>query len=248
MRGTGMIAAMDAYFDCVSGAAGDMLLAALLDAGGSRATLDRAVAALELTGEARITVSRVEKRGVAALHVDVAVTDAEPHRHPPEILERIGRAPLSQPVLDRSRRAFELLVDAEAEAHGTAREHVHLHEVGAVDAMVDVVGSFALMEELGVDRAWCSAIPYCEGTIPSAHGRLELPAPATRAILARAGAHLTLREGVRDKELITPTGAAILATCASFEPVQIAAERHGVGAGRADLPWPNIVRVDLGTV
>jgi pyridinium-3,5-bisthiocarboxylic acid mononucleotide nickel chelatase len=238
---------MDACFDCVSGAAGDMLLAALLDAGGTRATLDGAVAALGLSGDARVEVTRVSKGGVPALHVDVRVAAGEPHRHPPEILARIERAPLPPRVRERSLHAFDLLIDAEAKAHGVDRDHVHLHEVGATDAMIDVAGAFALLEELGVERAWCGPIPYCAGTIMSAHGRLDLPAPATRAILDAAGARLVLREAVRDRELITPTGAAVLATCARFEDASLAhVEREGAGAGTIDLPWPNVVRVTLG--
>jgi pyridinium-3,5-bisthiocarboxylic acid mononucleotide nickel chelatase len=238
--------AMDAYLDCVSGAAGDMLLAALLDAGAPLDALDDVVIKLELTGEAGVDVGPVRKGDIDATYVEVRVADDVPHRHPSEILTRIDRAPLPERVRARARRAFELLVEAEAKAHGVPQEHVHFHEVGGVDAMIDVVGSFALMEELGVDRAWCSPIPYCEGTITAAHGPIPLPAPAAAAVLAQAGATLVKREGVRDKELITPTGAAILAAVATFAPVELRTVREGVGAGRATLPWPNVVRVRLG--
>jgi uncharacterized protein (TIGR00299 family) protein len=233
-----------AYFDCLSGASGNMLLGALLDAGARRETLDAAITALGLGDAARVRVERRAKGDVDATYVEIDVVEPGPWRTVAEIDDVIARAPLDEGVRERSRLAFRLLGQAEARAHGVPQESVRLHEAGAVDAIIDVVGSFVLAEELGAEAFYASSIPLCRGTIETDHGTLPLPAPATANILEAVAAPTFYRDG--DAELVTPTGAAIIAACAVFESPELRAETQGYGAGTADLPWPNVTRVVVG--
>ncbi|MHB8507811.1 MAG: nickel pincer cofactor biosynthesis protein LarC [Candidatus Dormibacteria bacterium] len=235
-----------AYFDCLSGASGNMVLGALLDAGASRASVDTAIAALGLAGAASLVVERRQRGGIGATHVEVTVTRPQAWTRVSEIDRIIAEAPLDEGVRERSRLAFRLLGDAEARAHGVSVDDVHLHEVGAVDAVVDVVGSFAAADDLGIEAFYASALPYCEGETTSAHGVISLPAPATLLILEAAGAATYRKDG--GYELVTPTGAAIIAACATFESPRLELEREGFGAGTAELPWPNVLRVAIGEV
>jgi uncharacterized protein (TIGR00299 family) protein len=156
----------------------------------------------------------------------------------------INGADLDEGVRERSLLAFRLLADAEAQAHDVRIEQVRLHEAGALDAVIDVVGTFALAEELGVTAFYASALPLCEGVTTSEHGQIPLPAPATLRILKAVGAPTYRQEG--DAELVTPTGAAILGACATFDTPDIEPEREGFGAGTTDLDWPNVLRVVVG--
>jgi uncharacterized protein (TIGR00299 family) protein len=222
-----------------------MILGALLDAGARRETLDGAVAALGLSEAARVRVERRLKGDVDAAYVDIEVLQPGPWRTVAEIDEVIAAAPLDEGVRERSRLAFRLLGAAEARAHGVPADKVRLHEAGAVDAIIDVVGSFVLADELGAEAFYSSAMPLCHGTVESDHGTLPLPAPAAANILDAVGAPTFYRDG--DAELVTPTGAAIVGACASFEPAQLGAIAHeGYGAGTADLEWPNVLRIAVG--
>jgi uncharacterized protein (TIGR00299 family) protein len=233
-----------AYFDCLSGASGNMLLGAFLDAGARRETLDSVVTALGLGDAARVNVKRRLKGDIDATYVDIDVLEPGPWRTVAEIDGVIASAPLDEGVRERSRLAFRLLGAAEARAHGVPQDQVRLHEAGAIDAIIDVVGSFVLADELGAAAFYSSALPLCRGTIETDHGTLPLPAPAVVNILEAVGAPTFLKEG--DAELVTPTGAAIVGACAAFESPDIAAEHEGFGAGSADLPWPNVTRVVVG--
>jgi uncharacterized protein (TIGR00299 family) protein len=161
-----------------------------------------------------------------------------------EIDQVIATAPLDQGIRERSRLAFRLLGQAEARAHGVSQDKVRLHEAGAVDAIIDVVGSFVLADDLGAEAFYASAIPLCRGSIETDHGIMPLPAPATVNILEAVGAPTFYKEG--EAELVTPTGAAIVGACAVFASPRVSAEHEGFGAGTADLPWPNVVRVVVG--
>ena len=168
-----------AYFDCFSGAAGDMILAALVHAGLPLDELQAAVARLRLPG-VRLEARRVQRRGLAATHVNVAVSgDDHAHRHLPDILALIGQAGLSAGVVERATRIFTRLAQAEAAVHGIPVEKVHFHEVGAADAIVDVVGACVGLEALQIERVVCSPIPTGSGTVECEHGLLPVPAPAT---------------------------------------------------------------------
>jgi pyridinium-3,5-bisthiocarboxylic acid mononucleotide nickel chelatase len=233
------------YLDCVGGLAGDMLLAALLDAGANVETLRSVPEALGLEG-VEIAIERVERQGVGALHVSVHVPVGDhEHRRYAAIRAIVEEAGLPPRARSQALDAFARLADAEARIHGVPVDDVHFHELGAVDTLVDVCGAFVLLDDLGVDRVACSQLPFARGLTRAAHGVLPLPAPATLALLE--GAPLV---GVEtEAELVTPTGAAIAATVVetwgSLPPLVL--ERVGYGAGTADFPdRPNVVRVVLG--
>lgn len=233
-----------AHFDCLSGASGNMLLGAFLDAGARLETLTATVAALGLADVADVQASQRMKGSLRATHVEIEVKQAMPWRQVGEIDALIAGSALDEGVKERSRLAFRLLAAAEARAHGVSPDRVRLHEAGAVDAVIDVVGTFALAEELGVEAFYSSALPLSDGETESAHGRIPLPAPATVNILESVGAPTYRKAG--GAELVTPTGAAILGACARFESPRLEAEVEGYGAGTADLDWPNVLRLTVG--
>jgi len=235
-----------AYFDCFGGAAGDMILAALLHAGLSPTVLERVVAALGLKG-VTLEVSTVRRGELSATHLQVRIDPAREHhhRHLPEILALIERAPLSAAVRQQAARVFRRLAEAEASVHGIPVEKVHFHEVGADDALVDIVGACAGLEALDIAGVQCSPIPTGFGTITCAHGVLPVPAPATAELLR--GVPLT--ECNEAAELTTPTGAAILTTLATrFGPLpSMRLVAIGYGAGmRENQTRANVLRVLVG--
>jgi uncharacterized protein (TIGR00299 family) protein len=234
-----------AYLDCVGGLAGDMLLAALLDAGAELETLRSVPSALGIEG-ARIDVERVERQGIGALHVRIDAPDEDEHRDYAHIRELVAAADLPEDARANSLEAFRRLAEVEGGIHGVPPDEVHFHELGSLDALVDVCGAFVLLDELGIDRVVSSPLPFSRGLVTAAHGVLPLPAPATLGLLE--GAALV---GVEtEAELVTPTGAAIAATVVDewgqLPPLTL--DRVGYGAGTRDLPdRPNVVRVVLGT-
>jgi uncharacterized protein (TIGR00299 family) protein len=222
-----------------------MLLAALLDAGAETERLRDIPAELGLDG-VEIEVRRVERHGVGALHVDVRTGDEAPERRWPEIDELVRGSALPDEVKARSLHVMARLAGAEAKVHGTGLDEVHLHELGAVDTLVDVCGAITLLGELGVDEVLCSPLPFARGLTRAAHGTLPLPAPATLELLQGAPLLGVETEG----ELVTPTGAALASTLASGWglPPLFVLGRVGYGAGTAELPdRPNVVRALLGT-
>ena len=233
-----------AYLDCVGGLAGDMLLAALLDAGAELESLRRVPAALGIDG-VEIGVERVERQGIGALHLRIAAADDHAHRSYGEIRGLVEAADLPERARTRSLDAFRRLAEVEGGIHGVPPDDVHFHELGSLDTLVDVCGAFVLLDELGVERVASSPLPFARGFVNAAHGVLPLPAPATLGLLE--GAALV---GVdTEAELVTPTGAAIAATIVeewgALPPLTL--EAVGYGAGTKDLPdRPNVVRVVLG--
>lgn len=238
------MAARVCYLDCVGGLAGDMLLAALLDAGGDEARL-RAVPSLLGLDRVEIAVERVERQGIGALHVKVSGDADTDHRHYGEIRQRVEAANLADRAKALALDAFARLAEVEAGIHGVPVEDVHFHELGGVDTLVDVCGAFVLLDDLHVERVACSPLPFARGLTRAAHGVLPLPAPATLALLE--GAPLV---GVEtEAELVTPTGATIAATVVDEwgSLPSLTLERVGYGAGAADFPdRPNVVRVVIG--
>ncbi len=233
------------YFDGFSGASGDMINAALLDLGVSLSRLKEGIGALRL-GAVDVEVRPVNRCGLRALKFDVRVGEArQRQRHLPQILDLIGRAPLPQPVIDMACRVFRRLGEAEARAHGIPLEQVHFHEVGAVDAIVDVVGACLGFHLLGVERFISSALNVGRGMASSTHGPMPVPAVATAELLKGAPIYSTDLEA----ELVTPTGAAIISTvCESYGPLPVMRlERVGYGAGTKEFDqWPNVLRLLLG--
>ena len=236
-----------AYVDCFSGASGDMIFGALLDAGLSLDSLRAALAGLPLAGYA-LDVERVTRAGIAATKLHVRLDDTpQPHRTLADILDILDHSGL--PAEDRARagRVFRALAEAEGQVHGIDALDVHFHGVGAVDAIVDVTGVVAGLRLLGVEEVYVSPLPLGSGTACAAHGVLPVPAPATLALLAAAGAPLGPGADEPRMELVTPTGAALLTTLGRFGRPAMTLTRIGAGAGGRDLPdRPNVLRVWLG--
>lgn len=237
-----------AYVDARFGAAGDMLLGAALDAGADLDAVREALGALPIEGWS-LDVRSVRRAGFAATKADVAVETPQPSRTAGEIVAMIETAALPARVRERAVATFELLGSAERAVHGTPEgEDAHLHEVGGVDAIVDVVGTFAALEALEVERICASGLPAGGGTARAAHGRLPVPAPAVLEMAARSGATLLAAQpGEPASELVTPTAMAILGAVADFERPELRLERAGIGAGTRDPEgWPNVVRLWIG--
>ncbi len=221
-----------------------MFLGALLDAGLSLETLTSALMALPVEGY-RITLETFHDRGIRGSHLDVILTEQEqPTRHLSDITALLHASTLPPRVRDTALAIFQRLAEAEATVHGSSIEEVHFHEVGAVDAIVDITGAAIGIEELEITQLYASPLPLTTGHVKTAHGLLPVPAPATLEILRRVEA--PWRPCPVEGELVTPTGAAILATLARFETPAIAIERVGYGFGRKRLPWPNCLRLCLG--
>ena len=236
-----------AYLDCFSGISGDMLLGALVDSGASLEALRAELSSLPLEGY-RLTAERVTRAGVTATKVDVVLDDApQPHRRLADVLAIVDESRLPAADKDAVSRIFRRLADAEARVHGTTPEEVHFHEVGAVDAVVDVAGAVVGLRLLGVEALHCSALAVGSGSARAAHGRIPVPGPATALLLADVEA--PLRDGTDEPqmELVTPTGAAILAELARFSRPAMTLLRVGSGAGSRDIPnRPNVLRLFLG--
>lgn len=233
-----------AYFDCFSGASGDMLLGALLDAGLTLEQLESDLQALGLA-DYHLQVERRADHGITGIKFDVVdASQAHPLRHLGVIREIIGGADLPAEVAQKSLVVFERLAQAEAHIHGTDMEEVHFHEIGAVDTLIDVVGFCLAVYRLGIAEVYSSALPVGQGTIQTEHGLLPVPAPATLELLASAGAPIV--PGKAAGEMVTPTGAAILSTLARFERPTMRVQRVGYGFGNKRFAWANVVRVWIG--
>jgi uncharacterized protein (TIGR00299 family) protein len=233
-----------AYFDCFSGISGDMTLGALVDAGCSADQLRSELQALQVPGW-NLTTEKVWKNGMSATYVRVTTEDQQKHRSLSTILAILKNSPLVPAVRDRASAIFQKLGEAEAHVHDAPIEKVHFHEVGAVDAIVDIVGACVGFHALGIERFACSPLNVGGGTAQMAHGLLPVPAPATAKLLQGAP---TFSNGVQ-RELVTPTGAAIIATlCDTYGPQPpMTVSAIGYGAGTADLEsQPNVVRIMIG--
>ncbi len=233
-----------AYCDCYSGLSGDMFLGALVDAGLPVETLREQIARLGFPEAVEIRAAETHKGALRACSVEVIVEKSHHHRHLTDIVAMIENSGLSESVKRTSIAIFQTLGQAEARVHGTEIEHVHFHEVGALDSIVDIVGTAVGLEALGIERLYASAVPFSGGQVQTEHGLLPVPAPATLEMLVKA--HAILAPSPAQVELVTPTGAAILATLATFERPNLVVTGVGVGAGKRDLPWPNIFRLILG--
>jgi uncharacterized protein (TIGR00299 family) protein len=235
-----------AYFDCFSGISGDMTLGALVDAGCPFEVLRSKLQGLSVPGW-EIAADKVWKNGMAATHVRVRTEPTKTHRSLATIREILDQSDLASEVKHRADAIFTRLGEAEAVVHDVPLEKVHFHEVGAVDAVIDIVGACIGFSELGIESFSCSPLNVGGGTAKTAHGILPVPAPATARLLMGKP---TYSNGV-PKELVTPTGAAIVATvCESFGPLPaMKVSAIGYGAANADLEiQPNVLRIMLGEV
>ncbi|HLZ91859.1 MAG TPA: nickel pincer cofactor biosynthesis protein LarC [Candidatus Acidoferrum sp.] len=233
-----------AYFDCFSGISGDMTLGALLDAGCHIERLREGLRGLQVPGW-ELSAEKVWKNGMAATYARVKTDDRQTHRSLGAILQILDQAQLPSPVRHHASAIFQKLGEAEARVHDVPLEKIHFHEVGAVDAIVDIVGACIGFHLLGIEKFACSPLNVGGGAAKMAHGILPVPAPATANLLQGKP---TYSNGVQ-RELVTPTGAAIVATlCDSFGPQPaMSVSAIGYGAGAADLEGqPNVLRIMLG--
>ena len=235
-----------AYFDCFSGASGDMILGSLLDAGLSLDILEGEIAKLNLS-HYEIGMEKVVKKGIGGTQAMISINQDHHHhhhRHLSHIRDIINNSELSKPVKEKSTAIFQRLAEAEAKVHRSDVEHVHFHEVGAMDAIIDVVGAVIGFNALGIEKIYCSPLHVGSGTIECAHGVLPVPAPATAELIKGKPIYSTGVEG----ELLTPTGAAILTTLASeFGSMpSMSVKSTGYGAGTSEPAIPNLLRVMIG--
>ncbi len=231
-----------AYLDCIGGISGDMFVGALLDAGWPEASFREAVS--WLSGEiAGLHVERREHYSLAGLGIRVELSGGGA-RGLTEVLEVLARSPLAPRVRDMAARVFRRLAEAEARAHGKSLEEVHFHEVGAVDALVDVVSTCQGVVDLDIEELYVSSVPVGQGTIEAAHGMIPLPAPATAHLLKNVPIKWVAAEGERT----TPTGAALVTSLGRWDAIPaMHLESVGTGAGSRSLPdIPNLARLFIG--
>lgn len=232
-----------AYFDCFSGISGNMILGALIDAGLAVDQLEAELSRLGLQCY-QLVVEPVWRGGLRGTLVDVRTAEERVHRHLGDIEALVAGSNLPAEVKAQSLPVFRRLAEAEAQVHGQPIEEIHFHEVGALDAIVDVVGSVLGLWLLGVDRVFASPVHIGRGTVVCDHGLLPVPAPATAELLRGVP---TYGRDV-DAELVTPTGAAIITSLAEgYAPsLPMTVEAIGYGAGMRELPHPNLLRVSIG--
>ncbi len=249
---------MEAYFDIFSGISGNMVLGAMMDLGLDRNKWEEELKKLGLEDEYEIEVKEVTRQGITGTFVEVKLHDEHGHihgehedahshhhgRHLPEIEKLIEESGFSDKVIERSKAIFNNLARAEAKIHGTEIDKIHFHEVGAVDAIIDIVGSVLAIEMLGIESIVASPLHTGRGFVHCEHGKMPVPAPATMEILKNVPVY---SEGI-EKELVTPTGAAIITTLArSFgSRPEMEITKTGYGAGSRELEIPNLLRVNLG--
>ena len=233
-----------AYFDCIGGASGDMLLGALIDAGASLDVVRSAIERLQLP-ECEVLTERVMKGALSALHVTVKTPRKETHRHYTDLVAIINHADLPAAIKAKALAILQRIGEVEADIHQEPIESIHLHELGGDDTLIDLVGTLLALADLKIDRVCVSTLPLARGWTKSQHGQLPLPAPAALALLKDAPVRYV--ESV-EAELVTPTGAALLTSLADqyggFPAMTL--KSIGVGAGRRDMPFPNVLRVLIG--
>jgi uncharacterized protein (TIGR00299 family) protein len=236
---------MIAYLDLPSGISGDIFIGCLLDAGWPLERLRAAIGLLKVPAEEyALNATTVMKGPLRATLADIQTTEAEAHRHLGDIEGIINASDLPAIVKQNAMAVFTRLADAEAKVHGTTRDKIHFHEVGAMDAIIDIVGACAGLHDLGIAKLYASPLPLGAGWANTAHGKIPLPAPATLELLAAAKA--PVRPAPGPGEWVTPTGAALVAQLATFGQPPMTLEKIGTGAGRKDAPWPNVARLWLG--
>jgi uncharacterized protein (TIGR00299 family) protein len=237
-----------AVVDCPTGLAGNMLLAALLDLGLPEAVLHEPLAALGLAEAYRLELQEARSGGLRGLQLQVALTEpSPPHRHWGALRTQLAEAPLEPQLQQRVLAVFSLLADAEAAVHGYGADQVHFHEVGAVDALVDVVGVCAGLQYFGVSELICTPPPAGHGRVSTAHGWLPLPAPAVLELARVRQLPLASSEGFPPAELTTPTGLALMAALADrfAQAPALVPEAVGVGLGTRQLDRANLLRLVL---
>ena len=232
------------YFDCFAGASGDMILGAMVAAGVDRSALREQLSRLNVDGFS-LNFETVTRSGLSATYAREETRDEHKHRHLSDIKHIIESSGVSDAAKTLAIQIFARLAEAEARVHNEPIEHVHFHEVGALDAIVDIVGAAICFDLLKIERFVCSPLHVGSGMIQMAHGRFPVPPPAVAELLKGVPFYSTDIQG----ELLTPTGAAIITTvCKEFGPIpQMATEVTGYGAGTRQYPdFPNVLRVMVG--
>ena len=233
------------YFDCFSGISGDMVVGALLDAGLKLEDLEEALSLVPLKGY-ELRAEKTSRRHLSATSFFVDVNEPEPEeRMLPQILALLEKSALPEGIREKARSIFILLAETEAAIHSTTPERIRFHEVGAVDSIIDIVGTLAGLEKLGIDEVHASPVNVGGGFVECKHGVLPVPAPAAMKLLEGVPVYSRGPQA----ELVTPTGAVLLKSLAkSFGPLPPQKVlSHGYGAGKSDLPeWPNLLRVIIG--
>jgi len=235
-----------AYFDCFSGASGDMILGALIDAGLSPRLLRQELKKLRLPS-VHLKTTKVLKGGLTATQVVVeGKSEKKSHRTLKEMLRIIDRSTLEPGIKEQSREIFRRIASVEGGIHRRPMEDIHFHEIGGLDSVVDIAGAVWGIRRLGIERIYVSRVNVGTGFVKCEHGTIPVPSPAALSLMRGKPIYSS---GV-EKELLTPTGAALLSTLGSefgtLPPMKV--ERIGYGAGRSDLPHPNLLRVMIGTL
>ncbi len=233
------------FFDCFSGISGDMTVGALLDLGADRELLTKSLSGLPVDGY-RIEIKEGTKKGIGGTDFSVIIdkNHKQPHRHLHDINDIIEKSGLDEEVKTKSKNIFSLIAGAESKVHRVPVEEIHFHEIGAVDSIVDIVGSALCISNLGVDEVWSSPLNLGGGSVECGHGVLPVPAPATLEILKDVPVYSS---GIK-RELTTPTGGAVIrAFCTEFMDFpSMTIKKTGYGLGKADLDTPNVLRAVLG--
>ncbi|MDF2634705.1 MAG: hypothetical protein K0R78_1579 [Pelosinus sp.] len=238
------------YLDCFSGISGNMLLGALLHAGLPEEILRKNLSLLPVHGY-NLVIDKVNKCGISAIYVDVKLEhhdhDHHHHRHLSTIFQIIDDSQLKQKIKDDSKKVFLLLAEAEAKVHGVTVEEIHFHEVGAVDAIIDIVGTVIGLDYFQIEAIYTSPLQVGKGFIKCCHGLMPVPAPATAELLKS----IPYYNGELNKELVTPTGAAVIAALGTgygTMPANFISNAIGYGAGTWDLEIPNVLRMHVGEI
>ncbi len=234
-----------AYFDCYSGISGDMVLGVLFELGLDEKYLKNQLNKIDVEGY-KIIVKKVEKNHIQGTDVNIEVYENQKKRDYKDILDLINKSKLDKDVKESSKKIFSKIATAEGKIHNTPPEKIHFHEVGAVDSIVDIIGSVVGIKKLQLSNIYCSPLPLGRGFVECSHGKIPIPAPATLEILKNISAYST----DISSELVTPTGAAIITTFAhKFGPMPLMKiKKIGYGAGKTDLQHPNFLRVIMGEI
>jgi hypothetical protein len=232
------------YFDIINGISGDMTLASLLDLGAPQELFLEEIKKLNIDNEFEIKVTSKNESGIVGTNVEVVTKETHAHRHLIDIFDIIDNSNLNNNVKEMSKKIFMIIGEAEAKVHGTTIDKIHFHEVGAIDSIVDIVGTSILIDLLNIDKICANSVPVGSGFVKCDHGIMPVPAPATIEILKGVPIKLNKVKG----ECTTPTGAAIIkALCDEFiDELEFEVSQIGYGIGYKKFEIPNMLRTILG--
>lgn len=232
------------YFDIVNGISGDMTIASLLDLGVPKEIFLDEINKIGLDGEFEIEINSKNESGIVGTTVNVVAKESNAHRHLVDIFDIIEKSKLNDKVKEISKNIFMTIGEAEAKVHGTTIDKIHFHEVGAIDSIVDIIGSAILIDLLNIDKIYAKTVPVGSGFVKCDHGMMPVPAPATIEILKGVPVKLNTVTG----ECTTPTGAAIVKTlcCEFVDTLEFEVKQIGYGMGHKKFEIPNMLRTIVG--